>query len=476
MKLPAYNICYVIALQAAHNVPEALAAKPVKQLVLAAESLKFDIQLLLGDLWLQLDQTGDASHQQALSSRYTVCTPATAAEKAACRSNCHKENDGDPTLLKMCIDCCNANHDCSQTCGDHKTAIFVKWGGAMKQVLYKNCTNPADTCPRCTQWAATPLVEDYDATYLVPNPVVVQDVGVGSDSCRLTRFSINLPIRGDPDYSALVAVDLSAAQGLHINIKATADSPSMRCTGALPIDATFQNPNFDLYFKPSVVNHRAAWAASASFHTHVSYIGDWLKNIDDTVTGKVNGILNGWLASNQAAISKGLTGWLADQIKTNYNDNIDDITAITVTPTTLTISYTPKCIDGSGCAGTCETSCDGAHYCEPNFWDDPSPRAKCTAGQVCLASGTCCSPRCGPDRCGDVGCGKSCGACGSGLICKANTCVSCNEGSCNHICKKTSCGTWCGTCKPGFFCDTGGCKDSRLRRGLAKGGRRVGSV
>src|SRR3569833_4614373 len=131
MKLPAYNICYVIALQAALNVPEALAAKPVKQLVLAAESLKFDIQLLLGDLWLQLDQTGDASHQQSLSSRYTVCTPATAAEKAACRSNCHKENDGAPTMLKMCIDGCFVFLVCCLSCGVFFFANFVKWGGAM---------------------------------------------------------------------------------------------------------------------------------------------------------------------------------------------------------------------------------------------------------------------------------------------------------------------------------------------------------
>lgn len=458
----------VILALAVANVPGVQSAKPIHQLVFTAGQIAEDLKLILGNLWLQIDQTGDPSHAQTITSAYTVCVAATQAEIAACNANCRKEANGDSNLLKECVNGCDASQDCHQQCGTHSTANFVKFGGAMKLLLTKNCTVPTDSCPNCALYSTTPLVDDYDATMLVPNPIVSGlGIGIGAISCTLTRFTINLNISGNPDYDQLVTTDLSPSQGLHINIKASADSPTLKCTGAIGIDATLHNSNFDFFFNPSVTNHKAAWAASATFHTDVSDALEGVYDLDSTVEGKVNDLLSAFLGNpnNTASISQGLTDWMVNQISVQNEEDVDDIVSIVTTAASITVSYTPKCVDG---VCTCSTSCNGAHYCAPNYWANAGPGLTCTTGQVCLATGDCCTPSCLPNGCGSDGCGRSCGTCAVGTVCSGKSCVACTEGACNHICSKTACETWCGTCKPGWVCGDGGCQDSRVvpRRAL----------
>ena len=448
MKARPHTLSLVLAIV----VPYALAAKPVRQLVITADQLAVDLKLLLGDLWVQIDQSNDASHAQTIASTYTVCVPATVGEKSQCKENCRLRAGDDINLMKACIAGCDTNQDCHQECGNHQTANFVRFGGAFNQLLTKTCNAPSDSCPRCTPNSNTPLVDDQDITYVVPNPVVPnKDIGIGTISCKLTRFSVKLPISGNPDYDALVTTDLSPEKGLHIRVKAAADSPSLRCSGAVPLEATLQNPTVDFYLRPTVVNHKASWAASAYFSAHVLWALQAF-SLDGVVADNVNAVLAGYLAASQAKINAGMTGWIVGQIATQKGDKVDDIVSITTSTTQIVVSYTPQC-DGTTCG--CGQSCGWFHACDAQYWNASAPAPTCPRGQVCLGTGDCCQPKCGPGSCGDDGCGRSCGGC-----------VKCDEGPCTGACHKTACGTWCGTCKPSYYCDTGGCKDSRGRRGL----------
>ena len=443
-----YYFNVILALVVA-NVPTAQSTKPINQMVIGVDDISLDLSLILGDLWLQIDQTGDPSHAQAITSTYTACVPATQAEIAVCAANCRADYIGDSSLIKECVIGCSANQDCHQECGSHSTANFIKFGSG-KSLLTKNCTAPTDSCPSCVVGSNIPVFNDYDATSLVPNPIISgHDIGIGAISCKLTRFTINLNVTGNPGYDQLVTTELLLGQGIHINIKANADSPTLECTGAVSIGTTFHNPNFDFYLNPSVTNHKAAWAVSSTFHTDNSQ-----------AESQVNSLLASFLTNpnTTASISQGLTNWMAQQVLIRNGDEVDDLVSIATTAAAITVLYTPKCVAG---VCTCGTSCNGAHYCAPNYWNNAGPGLTCAAGQLCLASGDCCAPSCSANGCGSDGCGGSCGTCAAGKMCSGKVCVPCIEGSCNHVCSKTPCGTWCGTCRPGWVCGYGGCQDSR---------------
>jgi hypothetical protein len=445
--LPYLKVLFALNLA---NGIRAQSAKPVHQLVFSAGTIENILKLVLGNLWLQLDQTGDASHAQTITSKHTICVAATPAEIAACTASCKLNNIGNPDLIKACVNGCRDNRDCHQECGPHSTANFIRFGGAMKALLTKNCTTPTDSCPNCILNDSTPLVDDIDATGLIPNPVVSNlDIGIGTISCTLTRFTVNLNVTGTPDYDQLVTTDLSPSQGIHINIKGNADSPTLKCTGAISTDLTFQNPNFDFYLNPSVTKHKANWAVSGAFHSG-----------DSRVDNNVNSLLGTFLSNpnNTASVSKGVTDWMAQQISIQNNEDVDDLVSIVTTTDAVTVSYTTKCVND---VCTCGASCNGLHFCDPNYWTSAGPGLICMGGEVCLTSGDCCTPSCFSNGCGSDGCGGTCGTCAAGLMCSAKRCVPCTEGPCNHICSKTVCGTWCGTCRPGFVCGYGGCQDSR---------------
>jgi hypothetical protein len=460
MKLP-YN-CLILALAVLANVPGALPAKSTRTLTITADSIWGTLRAMLGNLEFQLDQTNNPTHTQTITSSHVVCAAALDAEKAACRANCKRDLAGDPTLYKMCIAGCDVLQDCHTECGMHATASFIKFPGAMKQALTKTCSVPTDTCPRCKPGDNVSVVDDYDASTLLPVPLFRQDIGIGPIVCDLTRFGVNLSLSRTPGFDESVTVQFTPTQGLRMNIKAFADDPTLKCHGTIGIDATLRSPNFDFYIKPSVTKHLVSWAVSAAFHAHVDYEFDSSNNLDSTVSDKVGGIMAQAIQNNQDSLNKGLTAWLLRQISVLNKDEVDDVTSFAFSSTSMIVSYTPKCVNG---ACSCTQSCNGANICEPNYWDDHSPRHNCTASQVCLPSGDCCQPSCG--ACGDDGCGKTCpNTCPVNTVCSSKKCVPCDEGPCNTACKKTKCGTWCGTCKPGFFCDVGGCKDSRNARRL----------
>lgn len=449
--------------------------KPIHQFSLSKGDLDTQLRLLLGDLRLQLDQTKDPTHASEITSLHQVCIPATTGEKAACAARCRIDFASDNILMKNCINGCNANQDCKTVCGVHNTADYIKFGGAMKVLLVKNCTNVADSCPPCTLGnTRTPLVDDYDATSLLPVPLLgpVAIPVIGSISCDLTRFGIDLSVVTTPGFDESVTTDLTPDKGYHIAIKAFADAPTLKCHGAISADATLQNPLFDFYIKPVLTApHRISWSVTAQFHAHVAYSLSSVHSLDSTVSTEVTSVITSAIASHQSQIDQALTAAVQSQIATRNNgDQVDDITTIVVSAESISFTYTPLCIAPDVCP--CTTSCNGLHLCDPNYWTSPtSTGITCPPGSPCLANGTCCTPVCRASGCGDNGCGGSCGICPAGKVCNARTktCSPCDEGSCVHPCLRTACGTWCGTCKIGFACQEGGCVDDR---GPPRGGRR----
>src|SRR5262245_43760088 len=123
-------------------MPGAFSAKPDRQLTITLGDMEYQLQLLLGGLRLQVDQTDDPSHAETITSTYTVC---------------------------------DAPADCHQECGAHSTPNFVKFGGAAKDLLRKNCTAPTDSCPRCTLGTRTPVLDDVDVSALVPRPIFTKE-------------------------------------------------------------------------------------------------------------------------------------------------------------------------------------------------------------------------------------------------------------------------------------------------------------
>src|SRR4051812_14706415 len=67
--------CVLVSL-AVFSVPEVLRAKPVRQLKISIQDIKLQLSFILGNLWVQTDQTNDPSHRQTISSTYTLCGPA----------------------------------------------------------------------------------------------------------------------------------------------------------------------------------------------------------------------------------------------------------------------------------------------------------------------------------------------------------------------------------------------------------------
>ena len=74
-------------------------------------------------------------------------------------------------------------------------------------------------------------------------------------------------------------------------------------------------------------------------------------------------------------------------------------------------------IDGGSCGNT---------VCQPTADEDCGTCAAdctCGEGQVCaVVAGTCCTPNCGANECGEDGCGGSCGDCGPQGLCVAGQC------------------------------------------------------
>jgi len=90
-------------------------------------------------------------------------------------------------------------------------------------------------------------------------------------------------------------------------------------------------------------------------------------------------------------------------------------------------------------------------------------RQPCGDGMSCnLATDTCqaCSASCQGKRCGDDGCGGSCGACPPAEACVTGQCVSkldCVPQCSGKACGDNGCGGICGRCDPGAVCNAGTC-------------------
>lgn len=128
-------------------------------------------------------------------------------------------------------------------------------------------------------------------------------------------------------------------------------------------------------------------------------------------------------------------GCYCDELCKQYNDCCEDYDqACLCVPSCAG----KKCGD-NGCGGSCGT---------------------CAAGTACNAAGQCesvCKPDCAGKTCGDNGCGGSCGTCGGGSTCTNGQCVAnCVPACSGKACGADGCGGSCGTCAQGTSCNNAG--------------------
>jgi len=114
-------------------------------------------------------------------------------------------------------------------------------------------------------------------------------------------------------------------------------------------------------------------------------------------------------------------------------------------------SGTPTQNDAVACTPNC-----GARRCGDNGCGGSC--GSCAAGQACTAAGTCaastCTPNCTGRSCGMDGCGGSCGSCSGTGSCNAMTGQCCTPNCDGRSCGPDGCGGVCGTCPGGLVCDS----------------------
>ncbi len=145
---------------------------------------------------------------------------------------------------------------------------------------------------------------------------------------------------------------------------------------------------------------------------------------------------------------------------------------------------TRKCCGDDGCGGTCPQNCPTGYWCNPYTCTCENAicqtDADCQTDQCCI-HGNCEHMRCGALQCGpDPVCGFECGPCPTGYHCDMGTCVfdyactsdaECAANQCciNGICQPMNCGTLqcgpdpvcgkeCGPCPTGEVCKNGVCE------------------
>ncbi len=105
-------------------------------------------------------------------------------------------------------------------------------------------------------------------------------------------------------------------------------------------------------------------------------------------------------------------------------------------------SCTPNCLNkkcgDDGCGGSCG-SCEKGKKCDNGICIDNT-----------------CNPSCKNKNCGDDGCGGSCGNCIDGENCVKGKCV-CNPSCKNKSCGDDGCGGSCGICTDPEYCSNGMC-------------------
>lgn len=110
-------------------------------------------------------------------------------------------------------------------------------------------------------------------------------------------------------------------------------------------------------------------------------------------------------------------------------------------------------------------------------WSGPcSGTGSCTislSGQsqfvTAIFNAAACVPYCGSKKCGDNGCGGSCGTCSTGYQCNGSQCVyQCQPNCAGRKCGSDGCGGSCGTCAWNQQCSsTGQCQSSCAQNGTA---------
>lgn len=111
----------------------------------------------------------------------------------------------------------------------------------------------------------------------------------------------------------------------------------------------------------------------------------------------------------------------------------------------------------------CEPGCSGRRCGDDGCGG--SCGAPCADGLTCTPEGQCaesvCLPSCEGAVCGDDGCGSSCGTCPEGEGCVAGACV-CVPDCDDRQCGPDGCGGFCGGCAAELFCRTldGQCVES----------------
>ncbi|MFZ4579909.1 MAG: hypothetical protein ACOYOB_16085 [Myxococcota bacterium] len=151
----------------------------------------------------------------------------------------------------------------------------------------------------------------------------------------------------------------------------------------------------------------------------------------------------------------------------------DDTTSIVAGCASLEVcDGSGKCVSGVPAGWSCLASqyaaldaCDcGCGAYDPDCAYGSLPVAGCTTGESCSKTGSCevCQPECTDKKCGDDGCGGTCGGCDGDSVCSQGACVDpCSPEpiACqNNTCGDNGCGGSCGSCAKGSECVEGSCK------------------
>jgi hypothetical protein len=393
-------------------------------------TLELALRAVLPGTYFQIDQTDVYSHARELVNVHPICVPASPEEIEACRQEC---TDSEVMTIAMCLEGCSRLEDCVDGCGAHRSANVALWSSALKMESARGhrCDQPGDTCPPCTPGVDAPSLEDI--SFGLPNPIFTTSFWFVRIFCHVETLGIDI---NSANYDRVVHFDMGPTAAF-LDLDGFASDPTLRCDGS-PSDPTFEHPRLRLQLTPYVQDQHLRIGISGHFDTHVSYLFDWIYDLDDTVRRRVDGQIQRELDRNSDRLSNTFERWVSSLL----SGGVDHFESVTLDSEGMSITYVPTC-DAPVCSGRECGQDECGRFC-----------GTCALGYACTSGHCQCVPSCGTRQCGDDGCGGSCGSCGSGETCIGGYCVYPCEPYCppGHVCHLDGCGDVCGTCSATRIC------------------------
>jgi hypothetical protein len=372
---------------------------------------------------------------------YKACTlvPAPAAQIDACKQSC--ATLGASPEQQRCKAQCNQLTTCSYACSSDRIKSFFAPGSTIGIDASFTCKDPSDTCPVCVPGQLTNGGQVQPITNFQIPPFWVLDT---EWTCQLSNLDFNISDGFDVRFTT---------QGLVLSLVGTAGVPAVTCDSSYDFD--INHPTITISLTPSVSNRDITVAVGAGIDADVSVDGraDPVASSmgHDALIGQAGKSVNGFLDSHVGSGSiRGFLGqFMAHVIKDNLPQVIKGgVSVLANVPAQIvwssdgmTVYSNPCACNGNkcgddGCGGSCGT---------------------CAAGTTCSAGQCVCVPSCPANWCGPNGCGGSCGCPGDTDRCINNAC--CTPSCGKRQCGSNGCGGSCGECAPGQTCSsTGICK------------------